>query len=338
MATFKASTYWESWITQLRQPWMAQIGKRIWGAYAAALGDKTSDWGTQALLEHLPEYATSAASVALKASERQIDAGPLETQATLATRLTHFIQQWSYAGTPLGLLLALHFAGYERGVIITQNGQALYLSGPPTTDPATWRALLVVGSTCTLTTPFTSEPMVGPTIPAGNPWARFDDNTALCSRFAVLFPYGGTMFSYVGVATFSGTSQATVAWSHPFDCAVYSVMVGAPVITDSLGPITATVDMTTATASTIVVNASDSFTGTVPILGWPAGANPFVSLSPASTQSLRGIIRKWKPGRTIVDGVYVLQQGHFWAFPVVAWSARGAWVNCVTVSIPGPWS
>ena len=145
---FQPSSAFESWITQLAQGWMGAKAKRIWGAFSAVLGDQAVDWATQALLEHLPQYA-SVASNALTGSERQIVRGKTETDAGYAFRLVLAVPQWKMAGRPLGLLTALYFGGYTSAVLCQQNGVYHYLTGDPTAllqaivrgdDISTWPA------------------------------------------------------------------------------------------------------------------------------------------------------------------------------------------------------
>lgn len=168
------STRYETWGQQLRLPWIGAKGREILGGFIRVLGDWAIDWGTQSALEHLPEFA-SAASNALTASERQIVPGPTETAASLARRLARAVRQWQYAGTPLGLLLALFYAEFTGAVLVQQNGRGHSLSGAPDLDDPT--AAHVV-------TTLAANPMLSPP----HAWWTFDGDDSYCSRFAVLFP------------------------------------------------------------------------------------------------------------------------------------------------------
>lgn len=195
---FQLSTAYQAWAQRLRFPWMGTKGKAILGGFAAVLGDRTVDWATQANLEHLPEYASSAQSVALTASERQIDANPAETTTALASRITQAVQLWQYAGTQLGILLALNYAGFVGGYLVQQNGQTYTLTLPLPAIVPGWNPQpnLVVSSLSQLTGALTSNvtpptwQTPGRSIPAGQSWWKFDDNTDYCSRFAILFTAG----------------------------------------------------------------------------------------------------------------------------------------------------
>jgi hypothetical protein len=163
---------YETWASRLRAPWLTgSLGKGL----AAVIGDLFLDWARAGTLEHLPTYASDPSSLALLASERQLEPGPSEAASDFARRLTYFKQQWQSAGTALGMLVQLYFEGFAGAVVVQQNGLAFQLSAAPDlADPA---ASLVV-------TPLAPRPV------DGHPWWRFDNDDAWCSRFAVLFPPG----------------------------------------------------------------------------------------------------------------------------------------------------
>lgn len=331
---FQSSTAYQAWVQRLRLPWLGLKGRAIMGGLATVLGDKTIDWGTQANLEHLPEYA-SPLSVPLIASERQIDAGPLESSAALATRLTGAVQAWQRASTPLGMLLALYWAGFPGAVIVQQNGQAYTLQLPLLVDTSRADWPLTVNPvtslvTTTLGVPGTTlQPFGGGTkpLPATQPWWTFDGNYDFTSRFAVLFP--GPLPSAAitwATATFDGTQDTVaVVWNNAFADTTYKIQVGPATITDGSGPVVADVDSTTKTISGITVRASARFTGTVDLLAYQAGANPFADFHPGDLSRLRTIIRRWQPGRATCVGIYVAAQGKFWGWPVRTWGSGGTW-------------
>jgi len=195
------ATY-EEWITSQRLPWLGTKGRAIVGAFAAVLGDRALEWAKQAFLEHLPEKAT-AASNALTASERQIEPGPTEANAALATRLVRAVAQWRLAGAPLGLLLALYYAEFAEAVIVQQNGRGYNLSGTSnlddiadlTTQPA-WYIVTTLG----LNPAIPASADGRPAIASGTvPWWTFDVShmdtagNQFTSRFAILFPVGNTV-------------------------------------------------------------------------------------------------------------------------------------------------
>ncbi len=161
---------------------MGDKGKAIFGAFAAALGDETVDWLTQGNFEHLPEFANDDKSVGLIASERQIDAGPTESVEDLAARLVDAIPTWKRAGSPLGLLLALHYAELMPNsgdvVIVQQNGRGCSLTLPVADNPFNSLVITELGGNPTL---------------SDHPWWTFDMDDDFCSRFAVLFPNGSPL-------------------------------------------------------------------------------------------------------------------------------------------------
>jgi len=178
-----SSRRYESWITQIPLPWMGRVGRKIWGAFSAVLGDFALDWGQRANLEHCPEFA-SADAVALIANERQLDQGPNESTAAFATRLTKAYQAWKYAGRPYGLLVALYAQGYTNVVLVQQNGLGYKLTQAPTFVPTSDMASFDLA---TLTAPFTSMVTPGYSVPQGIPWWTIDNNPEFCSRFVILF-------------------------------------------------------------------------------------------------------------------------------------------------------
>jgi hypothetical protein len=187
--SFAPSTRFESWVTNLRLSWMSVIGRRIWGGFASVLGDRSVDWAVQGNLEHMPEYASDQ-GVALIADERQIDRGPSETVADLAKRETQAYKLWRFAGTPLGLLLGLHYAEFDDALIVTQNGLGFQLTLPlpdigPDWDPT---PNLVKFDLSTLICDLHSDVDLSRSIPVDTPWWTFDSDTDHSSRFAVLFP------------------------------------------------------------------------------------------------------------------------------------------------------
>jgi hypothetical protein len=304
---------------------MGANAQRIFGGFAAALGDKTVDWCQQAVLEHLPQYASDPQSIALEADDRQLDTYPGEPTANIAARAPYWLEIHKFRGRGLGLLLGLHFAGFDGAVIVQQNGRALQLTLPLPTFSGNWDptpnlvvtacSQLGVGLTSSVKPPTVSSP--GRSIPAGTPWWEFDSNTDFCSRFAILFP--GTLPSYfltTGRATFTGASSAALTWNNAFPSSSYCIGIGPAVITDGGGGVTINADGTTQTASGITLNASAAFTGYVDCMAWQVGSNPFADLHPADLQRLQNVIAKWRPAKATCVGVYALVAGKFMAWPV----------------------
>lgn len=314
--SFQPSTLFQSWASQLRIKWMSFKGRAHVMAYAAVLGDWTTDWMTAALLERMPLTASSTA-LALIASERQADTYPGEPAATLAPRLTQWMLLWRYAGTPLGLLLGLHFSGFDGALLIQQNGVTWQLKLPlPTIVPGQpWDPSpnLVTSSCPQLALALTSSVTPTRSIPAGTPWFYFDSNTDFCSRFAVLFP-GPLMppsFMTWGVATFAGADSAPVVWNNAFPSTSYCIQVGAVTTPDFVA---VTADGSTQTQTGVTLRASAAFTGTVDVLAYQSGANPFADLHPSDLSRLRSVIVKWKPARATCFNVTALIGGELWDY------------------------
>lgn len=314
---FAASTRYEAWVTSFRLSWMGVVGRRIWGGFAAALGDRSIDWARQAQLEHFPRYA-SAPSVALIADERQLDVNPLEPTQAIADRAPYAVQISKFYGSPLGLLLGLHFAGFDGAVAVQQNGQAHTLTLPlpafqDAWDPKGNHVITVLGGNPTL-----------PGAAAGHAWWTFDLDNSFCSRFAVLFP-GPLLSPFVitGQAVFTGSEDGsgahpwpTVTWSQAFDDTTYHVLVGPPVVADGLGTPVVAADSTTKTKATIGMTSSAPFVGAVDLIAYRDGANPFGDLSPADLSRLRNTIRKWRPAKATCVGIYLVTQGRTIGWPV----------------------
>src|SRR5262249_2394073 len=78
-------------------------------------------------LASFPDYAPADALPALQDEYgilRGVDGPAPESAADYATRLKNAFVVWKYAGSPLGLLLALYFLGYENNVsLVQQNGR-----------------------------------------------------------------------------------------------------------------------------------------------------------------------------------------------------------------------
>jgi hypothetical protein len=324
---FQASTRYRSWAERLGLSWMGAKGTAFLGAAAKVLGDLTIDWGQAANLEHFPEFA-SATSIGLIGSERQIDQGLGEALAAYASRLTFATQLWKFAGTPIGMLVALHYAGFDNAVIVQQNGIAYqlqlplppFLSGQPW-DPTpnlirTSCSQLDVGLTSSVTPPTLVS--AGRAIPSGNSWWTFDSDTDFCSRFAVLFPGPlPSLFMTWGRATFVNALTAPVVWNNAFTDTSYAVLRGVITINSLAdGIVSVSVDGSTKTPTGVTLRASEAFNGTVDAIAYPPGSNPFANLSGAAMARLRSAITKWRPGKATCLGVYALLQGNFIGWPV----------------------
>lgn len=302
----------ERWVTKLRVSWMGTKAKAIFGGWAAAMGDKTRTWAIQVLYEHLPELASND-SLPLIGSGRGLPKGKIESNADYASRLPSAIPQWRQAGSALGLLYALYLEGFGDAVLVQQNGRAYSLSLPLADDPSDSLVVTTLG--------------LDQFLPNGpHAWFTFDIDDDWCSRFAVLFPNGNSAFITTATAVFDGSSlRATATWSNAFPDTTYEVMVGA---LTSTGPVTVAADPASLTKTTVDVVAVDAFVGTVTLLAYQQGANPFADLHPQDLANLQRAIELWKPKKATCMGIYVTVQGEMWDWPVGDWDdAGGVWGN-----------
>jgi hypothetical protein len=313
-----SSNDFESWMAGLAAN-QGPARQRIIKAFASVLGDKSVEWMTWANLEHLPAYASDQ-SIALIASERQLDTATGEAASSIAQRAPFWLQLAKFSGSGLGILLGLHFSGFDGAILIQQNGRALSLTLPlpPFVLGQTWDPTpnLVVTACNPLVLALTSSVTPGRSIPAGTPWFAFDSDTDFCSRFTVLFPGPlPSQFMTVGLATFTATDTASVTWNNAFADATYQVQPGIPTITDGGGPVSVVADLTTRTTTGVQLLASGSFTGTVSVLAWQTGANPYADLHPADVSRLRTTLLKWKPAKATCVNVVAIVAGELWDYP-----------------------
>ena len=336
-----ASSTWEAWVTRLKVSWMGIKAQRIFGAYGYVLGDMTEQWCMQGTLEHLPQYASDPVSIALHADDRQLDTYPGEPSAQLQAREPYWLVINKFRGRGLGLLLGLHFAGFDGAIIVQQNGIALSLTLPLPPFTGNWDPTpnLVITQCSQLATALTSNvtpptwKTPGRSIPSATKWFFFDNNTDFCSRFAVLFP--GPLPSYfifgdTGRATFTASDSASLTWSNPLSVANYPIAVGPAVVTDGGGPVSVYADGSTETTTGVTIRASAPFTGYVDCAA-------VGGLNMADLQRLQGTIFKWRPAKATCTGVYALAQGQYWDWtPTRTWDGvGGTWDPSVVVSFQG---
>lgn len=281
-------------------PWLQDQWGAAWlGGHGATKDDYLQQF-IQAVKAAFPELSPQDALAAL-GDEMGLDIGPTETYAAYAQRLRQAWVYWPLAGTPVGLLQALHFAGLDGAVLVQQNGRQYSFTTPytPGADPT---ANLVVSDSSALITTLTSSVTPSRSIPAGTPWFFFDSNTDFCSRFAVIIPKWP--FAALGVATFNDTDVATVTWPFAFGSAVYTAVAGLP-----SSPVILSTDDTSKTTTTVNILASGRWTGSVFVIGFAAGVSP-VNLFPASSVGgLKNTIKKWKPAKATCMGVYAITSG-----------------------------
>lgn len=322
MSSFAASTFYRSWITRLKQPWMGVVGKRVWGAFSAALGDNTVDWLNRSLLEAFPEYASDPA-ITLIGSERQLPQALAlsETVGQWATRLTGAVDIWRFSRTPIGLLVALYRAGINNVRLVQQNGVQYTLTTPLNADITTNLVKGVTGETSVIQNsifaPYTR------TIPVGTKWWYFSPNTDFCSRYAILIPRP-TSSRYIMSITFTGVEDGSVAhpwptvtWPTAFADTTYAVVPGIPNVTDGAPPLGVfAIGGAGKTTTTVKIGASGPWTGTLTVMGYALGSDPMNPTGLLDIALASRTIRKWGPAKATCTGVYVLNSGRYIGWPI----------------------
>lgn len=230
----------QTWARQLRLAFNGTKGNAILSSFAALLIDKAIDWGTAAVTMRFPLQAdgtpTDPAALAMLAHERQLEQGPAETDADFAARLEDFSAQWALAGTPLGMLVQLHYAGLGGGVLIQQNGLAHHVDTPSLADidpaaiksgPPSWYHRDVL-------------PNANPHIPASTdgrpaiaantiPWAAFAadpmdaDGNQYNSRFLLLYP-SAPHPDFTDSATLDRARRIIARWK-PGEASCFAIVV-----------------------------------------------------------------------------------------------------------------
>lgn len=334
----------EQWLQDLRLPFMGEKARAILGALGKSAGDANRTRAVKALNEHHPTLAQDPQSVALIASERQIDANPKKSSAVLAVRLPPWLQTWRRAGAAAGLLLALDGAGFTGAVILQTTGLAFSLHDPGEFVPVgTTKVVLEERSDFVLwvntTTALNPEIHGNMPLPPGlEPWFTFDaygtdaNDDQFNSRFAIVFlgdPLPDIMVTWAR-ATFTASDTGTWTWNNPFSGSTYLIMPGLPVITDGEGPVTISADGSTRTPTTCIARASGPFTGYVDALAFEAGENPFGHLHAADLDRLRSIVERWKPAKATcvgkgLPGIALIIEGAVWGWPIELWDDDGLW-------------
>lgn len=327
------------WLQGLPIPWLVggANGKAEVTAYGGVMDAQVATHKAAAKAR-FPDYAPDASALTHLGAERLIVRGPNETDASFATRLRTAWDSWSRAGAPAELLAQLWFAGWDKAVIITQNGLALTLSAAPTpgADPT---SLLSVTSPNYLATALTSgtTPSQAP-IPASSPWYVFDGNISLGNRFALLFPQSSTQLQTFATVSFSNSNTGTATWNKPpAQNSSYSLLISAPVITDGSGPVFVSYAQG-GTATTITLEASAAFTGTATVWAFPDGADPFCNYGLDALGALSFLVRTWRPARALCMGAVVPTTGRLWGWSATTWGAVGKWGPCEAVTLPVTWT
>lgn len=333
-----ARTTFVDWYKSLPIPWLVSgaNGQREGSSWPSVVDSQIALLDAARKVAY-PDYAPTDALPHL-GGDRKLTQGPVESNANFIIRIKGVWDDWARAGTPVELLTQLFWGGWTGAVIVQQNGLAYTLSGAPSAgvDPT---ALLTATTCSALSVALTSNvnpptaTTTGRTIPATSPWWQFAESrsanpnasdTDYCNRFAVLFPGPlPSQFMTFGTAMFTASDTATVVWNNAFPTTSYHVQTGIPAITDGGGPVVVTADSALFTLTGCTVSSSAAFTGTVSVLAWQDGANPYADLHPLDLSRLQSLIATWRPNALCV-GVYAVAQGSVFGWPVATWGTRTA--------------
>lgn len=118
----------KDYAVQISPTWLQEPDGQSFTRGYAQLKDAAIAAAKQAVFERMPDRA-SPEGVELIAGERQLDIGINEDLETFRARIKNAWEQWQYAGTAFGVLLALRYGGYENVSIIVHNGKYYSLDG-----------------------------------------------------------------------------------------------------------------------------------------------------------------------------------------------------------------
>ena len=321
MSQAEPNTYVE-WLTGLPIPWLTNTnGLNEFRAYGSVIDGEVSlliDAGKA----RFPDYAATD-SLNQIGHDRLLIRGPAESDANYATRLQFAWDDWARAGTALELLVQLYWTGFEGAVIAQQNGQVFYLSGNPVAgqDPT---SLLTVATPTSINYLTSATKPLQPVVPAGSKWWTIDQSTEFGSKYEILLPISSTWLITYGTATFSASLSATLTWNKPLEAGLsYSYIISNPTLTTP-GPgsrIYINPSDVTTTGATVRANVGTS--GTVTVIAFPTGSNPFINLSPTGLGVLQSVIQTWSPARATCSGVYTLLQGKYFGWPIRTFGSGG---------------
>lgn len=296
-------TTFVDWYKSAPVPWLVAgpNGQKEAGTWPAVL-EQLSQQMDDARKCAYPDYAPTDALPHL-GGDRQLIQGSNESDLSFRARLKDVWGQWSRAGQAVGVLEQLWYFGLTTATWYQQNGLGFAIAGTPTPgqDPT---ALLGVGPTSALASTLSSSVAPYRQIPAGTPWWFFDSNTDLCNRFQiVVFSWP---FSSLVTAYFNGTDFVDITWPVGFASSTYTIIYGTPT-----APVVLSVDGATQTSTGVTLRASGAWTGSVQVIGYAAGVDPFNTFSGASLGQLKSIISTFRPN-AICMGVTVYQSGRQW--------------------------
>lgn len=150
------STNWKQYQLSLAPRWLRNPNGETW---LSAHGDQKDDFEVMLRDAVMARFISICAPDVLEriGGERQLPKGLIETTDEYRARLLSAFDIWKFAGTALGLLRALHYAGYVAGsvYVLIAQGQTYTLdtnlnlvttvkSGGYAFSPAFWNVFQVI--------------------------------------------------------------------------------------------------------------------------------------------------------------------------------------------------
>lgn len=285
-------------------PWLVGLanGRADAGAQGALYDDQVSRL-RQAVKARFPDNGPTDA-LPFTGGDRSQFQGPVETELHFRERLRKAWNIHELDGTAVALLVELWWLGLQDAFVIQQNGRWFQVQSTPDLDDLP--ACVTYGDTMDSST---GSPGPGGRV-AGDPWWNIDYRDYFTSRFIVLLPTGWPPCT--SNLVFDGTTlTATGNWTRPFG-PLDTISTSFTVITAG-GPVIVTITETTPT--TVTATADSMFTGTVNVLGWVTGADPFLDPRAGELALMRKLIKLYKPGKATCADILATVNGRVWGFP-----------------------
>lgn len=307
------------WLQSLPIPWLVggTNGKLEVGAYGSVL-DTQNDLLDAAVKARMPGQAPGDALPHI-GHDRLLVQGPAESDDDFRLRIADAWVDWPRAGTALELLLQLYHQGFTGLTMVQQNGLYYQLSTPPNADPF---VSLTVGNTdltgevqCSMLYPYTRQ------IPASTPWWYFSPNTDLCSRYAFLIP-APVSTRYIVTVYFTGTEDGSggnpwpvATWPAAYADTTYRIVVGVPIVGSGPPPLGVYADGSTKTTAHVSVGASAPWVGSVDVMAFASGIDPF-NPTGLDIDLFRRTVKTWGRAAGTCVALYVLNSGDYLGWPI----------------------
>lgn len=113
---------WKDYQEELAPPWLRTGYGLAWLRGLGDMKDAAEVRLRDSVKLRFPSY-TPPDGLSLLSAERGLEQGLTETNTDFRTRVRNAWQLWPWAGTPLGVLRALYYAGFTNAWIVTGNGR-----------------------------------------------------------------------------------------------------------------------------------------------------------------------------------------------------------------------